>query len=446
VKKCLKNIRYQISDIGYLILFSLVGLVGLSCGNDTKNRDGKTTLVLYHWMERDRDFWTEKVIVPFEREHPNITVRLESAPYGLYVSKVMTSIASGAAVADLLFAEDWFGQELIQRSYARNLMPYAKRDLNLDDFFDDAFQEWRGVAQKPDELYGFPASVGLTVLFYNKEMFDEAGIPYPDTTWTYDDLVRVAKQLTVDRDSDGVPDQRGLELDIQYTGLETVVYSLGGRFLSPDLSRAILTEPATINAFNFIQDIYHKHQIASFTTSIISPWEPFLARKAAMNLIGSHGSMDLVGTGMQWDLTMPPKGKDGLRLSRRFSMAFMIPQTSKHPDEAWELLKWILTRSPAESVDRQYLGMMPTYRPVVRSRAWLDAEPRYNRQVIVDLAEHHSLPLYTPGWQEWRDNDMTPNLTSFLTGGMTVDEFTRDTEERINAVLERCLAESRESP
>ena len=164
-----------------------------------------------------------------------------------------------------------------------------------------------------------------------------------------------------------------------------------------------------------------------------------------MNLIGSHGSMDLVGSGMRWDLTMPPKGKDGRRFSRRFSMAFMIPQNSDHPDEAWELLKWILTKSPAESVDRQYLGMMPTYKPVVRTRAWLDAEPRYNRQVIVDLAERYSLPLYTPGWQEWRDNTLTPDLMTFIRGEMTVEEFARDAEERINAVLERCLAESREA-
>jgi ABC-type glycerol-3-phosphate transport system substrate-binding protein len=127
-------------------------------------------------------------------------------------------------------------------------------------------------------------------------------------------------------------------------------------------------------------------------------------------------------------------------------MAFMIPQNSDHPDEAWELLKWILTRSPAESVDRQYLGMMPTYWPVVRSRVWLESAPRYNRQIIVDLAEHYALPLYTPGWQEWRDKILTPDLMTFIRGGMTVEEFAQDAEERINAVLERSLEESRPGP
>ncbi len=443
MKKIPSDIRYyQISEIRRLILFSLLAFLVSSCGSERKDEGGKITLTLFHWMERDRELWQQKVIAPFEQAHPNIAVHLESAPYGLYVSKAMTSIASGAKVADLMFAEDWFGQELIHRSYARNLMPYVRRDLQLDDFYQDAFQEWRGVAQNPDELFGFPAAVGLTVLFYNKDMFDEAGIPYPDTTWTYDDLVRIGKQLTIDRDSDGVPDQWGLHFDVAYTGLETVVYSLGGRILTPDLSHAILTEPATLDAFTFVKEIFQKYRIAPLSTSVISPFEPFLSRKAAMIFIGSHGSLNLVGTGMRWDLTMPPKGKDGRRLSRRFSMAFMIPQNSEHPDEAWQLLKWILTRSPVESVDHQYLGMMPTYWPATRSPVWFESEPRYNRQVIVDLAKYHALPLYTPGWQEWRDNSFTPGLTTFIRGEETVEEFARDAEERINAVLERCLAES----
>jgi multiple sugar transport system substrate-binding protein len=445
MRKGLCNFTYLISDFRILILV-VITLILSSCEGKPRDESGKTTLILYHWMERDRDLWEEKVIAPFEQAHPNIAVRLESAPYGLYVSKVMTSIASGAKVADLMFAEDWFGQELIHRSYARNLMPLAQRDLVLDDFYQDAFQEWRGVAQKPDELFGFPAAVGLTVLFYNKDPFDAAGIPYPDTNWTYDDLVRVGKQLTVDRDADGVPDQWGLSLDVQYTGLETIVYSLGGRMLTPDLSRAILTEPATLSAFTFIRDLFDKYRIASFSTSIITPWESFLSRKAAMNFIGSHGSMDLLGSGMRWDLTMPPKSKDGRRFSRRFSMAFMIPQNSDHPAEAWELLKWILTKSPAATVDREYLGMMPTYWPVVRTKAWLESEPRYHRQIIVDLAQQYPLPLYTPGWQEWRDKILTPDLMTFIRGGMTVEEFAQDAEPRINAVLERCLQESRPEP
>ncbi|HEX9006165.1 MAG TPA: sugar ABC transporter substrate-binding protein, partial [Bacteroidota bacterium] len=389
-----------------LFFYLFAAFLLASCGGD-KAGDGRTTIRLFHWMERDRDLWQEKIIAPFEQAHPGIHVVLETAPYGLYVSRCMTSIASGEKVADLMFAEDWFGQELIQRGYARNLMPLAEKNLNLNDFFEDAFREWRGVAQRPGELFGFPAAVGMTVLFYNKDLFDRARLAYPDTNWTYDDLTRAAQALTIPAPGGGSPEQWGLHFDVHYTGLETVIYSMGGRVLSDDLAHADLSGPATTQAFAYVRDLFLKYRVARAVTSAMAPWEPFISRKAAMNLIGSHGIMSLTGTGIRWDLTMPPKGKDGRRWSRRFSMAYLIPRNSEHPEEAWSLLAWILTRSPVETIDRQYLGMMPTYRPTVSSPAWLDAEPRYNRRVIVELAEHHSLPLYTPGWQEWRDNGLT---------------------------------------
>jgi multiple sugar transport system substrate-binding protein len=245
----------------------------------------------------------------------------------------------------------------------------------------------------------------LTVLFYNKDLFDRARLPYPDTSWTYDDLVRIGKQLTVDANGDGIPDQWGLSFDVHYTGLETVLYSLGGRTLTDDSRRAALTEPGTIRGLQFIQDIFIRQRIASNTTSFVNPWESFVGQRAAMILIGSHGALNLEGTGIRWDLTFPPKGPEGKRLSRRFTMAFMIPKTSPHPDEAWELLRWILLKSPAEHLNTQYLGMMPTYRPFTKLPEWLNAAPAHNRHLLVELERWHSFPLFTPAWQEWRDGD-----------------------------------------
>ncbi|MEX1275676.1 MAG: sugar ABC transporter substrate-binding protein [Bacteroidota bacterium] len=419
-----------------ILLLIVVVSMFLSCSNEPPQEDGRITLKLYHWMERDRKLWEEEIIKPFEQAHPTIRVVLETSPYSLFVSKSLTSMASGLRVADVMFAEDWFGQELIHRKYGRNLMPYVARDFDTASFYHDAFREWQGTAQRDDELFGFPVAIGLTVLFYNKDLFDAAGVSYPDTSWTYADLLRAGKQLTLDRDRDGNPEQWGLQFDIHYTGLETVVYSLGGRTLNEQGNRAVMTEPATQDAFRFVRDIFRTDRIASNVTTFINPWEPFVSRRAAMNLIGSHGSLNLEGTGIRWDLAVPPKGPGGKRLSRRYSMAFLIPHNSPHPDEAWELLKWIITKSPVQTIDRQYLGLMPVYRPHAESSEWLHSEPRYNRRVLVELAQSQSFPLFSPGWQEWRDNNLTPELQLMIQGKKTVEQFTRDAERRINNVLE----------
>jgi len=408
----------------------------LSCGGKNPP-EGSVTLTLYHWMEKDRTLWEEEIIKPFEKSHPGIRVILQTSPYPLYVTKSLTSIASGNQLADLMFAEDWFGQELMHKNYALNLTPYVRRDLVIDDFNSETFTEWRGVAQREDELYGFPACLGLTVLFYNKDIFDRAGIPYPDTSWTYDDLCRVGEQLTVDSNGDGIPDQWGLSFDVHYTGLETVLYSFGGRMLTDDSKRADLSEPATLRGFRFIKDLFVGRRIASNTTSFVNPWASFVGQRAAMILIGSLGAMNLEGSPIRWDLTFPPKGPGGMRKSRRFTMAFMIPRNSPHPHEAWELLHWILTKSPVELLNTQYLGMMPTYKPFTQSAEWLTAPPVHNRHLLVELEQRHSFPLFTPAWQEWRDNNLTPEMLLMIQGKKPVEECVADAERRINVVLAR---------
>jgi multiple sugar transport system substrate-binding protein len=407
----------------------------LSCG--TKESGSGITLTLYHWMEKDRKLWEEEIIKPFEKAHPGIHVVLQTSPYQMYVAKSLTSIASGNQLADVMFAEDWFGQELIHKNYAMNLMPFVKRDITVGDFNAETFTEWRGVAQRDDELFGFCACLGLTVLFYNKDLFDQAGIPYPDTTWTYEDLRRVGSRLTVDSNGDGVPEQWGLSFDVHYTGLETVLYSLGGRMLTDDSRRADLSGPATLQAFRYIRSLFVDQRIASNVTSFVNPWDSFVGRRAAMILIGSLGAINLEGSPIRWDLTFPPKGPDGKRLSRRFTMAFMIPRNSLHPEEAWQLLNWILTKSPVEHLSTQYLGMMPTYKPFTRSPEWLTAPPTHNRHLLVELEERHSFPLFTPAWQEWRDNNLTPELLMMIQGKKPVEDCLIDAQRRINVVLTR---------
>ncbi len=425
------------------ILPLLLALCVLSCAPGKKQSGEGVALVLYHWMEKDRTLWEEEIIRPFEEAHPGVHVVLQTAPYSLYVSKSMTSIASGSSLADLMFAEDWFGQELIRTGYVRDLAPYVRRDISRADYYSEAFAEWQGPHSGGDSvapLYGFPACLGLTVLFYNKEMFVKAGIPFPDTSWTYDDLLRVGKALTVDSDGDGNPDQWGLSFDVHYTGLETVIYSMGGRMLTPDGRRAVLEEPATLKSLEFVRDIFLKDRIASNTTSFVNAWDSFAGGRSAMILIGSLGASSLEGSSLRWDMTFPPKGPAGLRRSRRFSMAFMIPKNSPHPEEAWELLVWILTKSPVEHLGRQYLGMMPTYRPFTRSPLWLNAPPVHSRGLLVPLEEGCAFPLFTPAWQEWRDNNLTPELMQMMQGKKTPLECARDGDRRINAVLDRVNA------
>ncbi len=111
-------------------------------------------------MEKDRTLWEEEIIKPFEAAHPGIHVVLQTSPYPMYVTKSLTSIASGSLLADVMFAEDWFGQELIQKNYGLNLDPFVKRDIDPRRFPYRDLHRMAGVAQREDELFGFPRIIG----------------------------------------------------------------------------------------------------------------------------------------------------------------------------------------------------------------------------------------------------------------------------------------------
>jgi ABC-type glycerol-3-phosphate transport system substrate-binding protein len=122
-------------------------------------------------------------------------------------------------------------------------------------------------------------------------------------------------------------------------------------------------------------------------------------------------------------------------------MAYLIPKNSSHPEEAWELIRWIMTRTPASAADRLYQGMMPTTRALATSPEWLDARPLYSRRLLVELERGYSFPLFTPGWQEWRDNNFAPEVMSMIRGEKTVEAAAASAEQRINAVLDRAFAQ-----
>jgi maltose-binding protein MalE len=149
----------------------------LSCGKK-QQKDGIThSRCITGWK---RIGCGKKRSSSLEESHRHPVV-LQTSPYAVCHQEPHVSPGNGCG-PDV--AEDWFGQELIHKNYALNLMGYVNRDLVVDEFNSETFTEWRGVAQREDELFGFPACLGLTVLFYNQDLFDRAGIPYPDTSWT----------------------------------------------------------------------------------------------------------------------------------------------------------------------------------------------------------------------------------------------------------------------
>src|SRR5690554_4661888 len=150
--------------------------------------DDEATLVRYlnfsanDGHEEDLD----AIVAAFEEENEDVTVQVETVPYADYFTKLQTDVAGGT-VADTF-----------ELNY-ENFVTYAENGslAPLEDIDRDAYNESLLDAFSRDGAqYGVPTSFSNVVLFYNKDLFEEAGVDTPTNDWTWDDVRTAAEALT----------------------------------------------------------------------------------------------------------------------------------------------------------------------------------------------------------------------------------------------------------
>src|SRR5688572_6596344 len=102
-----------------------------------------------------------------------------------------------------------------------------------------------------------PKNAASDVIFYNKDHFDKEGIPYPDETWTWDDLLSASVRLTKDTDGDGRRDRFGLA-NIQFLDY---LRQHGVEVISQDGTRCTLNTPVARECCQFAYDLVYKHRV-----------------------------------------------------------------------------------------------------------------------------------------------------------------------------------------
>jgi multiple sugar transport system substrate-binding protein len=160
---------------------------------------------------------------------------------------------------------------------------------------------------------------------------------------------------------------------------------------------------------------------------------PFETGRYAMALLQAD-VQSYKDASFNWDIAMPPKGPAGRKVLR-YAAAFAIPQTSEHPEAAWEFLRWLVQDMPAHYTNQLFYGQVPNSRRLASSPEYLEGEPTVNRQVIVDLVENYSFSYWRSKWEQFRDQGFLPELDLMLLGEKSVAQGAADASKRIDEVL-----------
>src|SRR5690554_2705262 len=359
------------------------------------------------------------MVAAFEAENPGIKVQVETLPYADYFTALQTAVA-GSSEAD---------------SY----------ELNFENFITYAtngvLAELSGVdagAYKPSLLeaftldgtqYGLPESFSNVVLFYNKGLFDAAGIDAPGDGWTWDD-VRSAGETLTDKDS-GV---WGMYQPVSFHEFYKVLAQAGGEFFNGDKSEATFASPAGIEAATYLVEksgvtmpteadgagtpdfdtnLFKEGKLAMWTTGI---W-----------MFGALSEVDFA-----WDIAVEP-GK-AQNASAMFGNGVVVSARSEHPAEAQ---KWIefLTGSDASTELRVAASWeLPPVADESLLAPYLDAGAPANRKAVFDSLDSVALPPVIESQQEMQDI-VSEELGNAAAGRKSVEDALADAQERVNALL-----------
>jgi multiple sugar transport system substrate-binding protein len=297
-------------------------------------------------------------------------------------------------------------------------------DINLENYPSGLNQ----IYSLNGKQYAIPKDYDTIGLWYNKTMFDEAGVSYPDDTWTWDDLKEAADKLTK---SDG--SQYGFLAALHnQEGYYNFVYQNGGTIVTAD-KKSGYDDPKTVEAMEYYFD-FVREGLSPAITADAERAEAFQNGLVAMAMFGSWNLSGFATNeyiAQNCDVAVLPKSNDGGQASIFNGLGNCIAVNTQHPDESWQ---WITYLSNEAGQKKQAeLGIaISAFNGT--AEAWTQAYPQFDVQCYIDMVDYAQIRPYTNQTTVWEDKAYEL-LTDVYTNGGDVEAACADVASMMNEAI-----------
>jgi ABC-type sugar transport system permease subunit/ABC-type glycerol-3-phosphate transport system substrate-binding protein len=389
------------------------------------------------------DAFRQKTGEIFEQEwnelHPDEPVHVIYEPVGGGYSMKLNSQLVGNTLPDVM-------------ALSYSFVPFAKNGALLDlTPLIDKYDDWDYIEQIYPELieyhkfgkkiYGLPGNLQVFVLFYNKRLFDQAGISYPDASWTWEDVREAAIELTK-RDSSGYLQQAGLSW---YFDPANFTLMNGGQVLNEQRTSCVINNPQALQAAQFYDQLLNKDRVIPSVAEeqMEQGKQTFKNNRMAMIVTERWFTAELNDLkDVDWGVTPSPISLSGKRLSQVRFNNMAINAKTRHPDLAYKYLLHIIGQKQIQrlvqfgdsipirhgSQANEYFYTDPdrpvgenlTYRIAMEDGTYTnnDLYPR-----AVPQTEAHSVYI------KWRDR--------WLAGDVAAAQMLVEVEDELNALIQQ---------
>ncbi|MBL1218844.1 MAG: extracellular solute-binding protein [Planctomycetes bacterium] len=356
----------------------------------------RAELVVMHWSGeggQQEDAIVEHALERFYENNPGVRVRrINPGDAGSFYTKLQTMMAAGEP-PDVFYV----GAERIASFSDYGLLLPLDDYLqpgDLDDFFPatvDAFR-FDGQSVGAGTLYGIPKDFTTVGFFYNKDLFDTAGIPYPQPDWNWDDFIAAARTIGQ------LPDCTGAEFVTWPMMIRAYLWTEGVDVRGTDFDDVTLDDPIVFETLDRLRAWRHDETgaLLSGKSKMVTGASVFLTGKVGMAgpfgrwVVPSYREIPTPENGgFDWDYAPLPQGR--VKANAIATVSWAISSATQHPDEAWELVKWLTSEECQADLSRLGLAI-PTRRSVAYSDAFIDPDVKpASDMAFLEPAEYASV-------------------------------------------------------
>ncbi len=362
----------------------------------------------------------------FMKDNPGIDVKVQVIPSNGYNEKIFTTVAAGNP-PDIFNSGDIVIPTIVSKNYALDLTELIEKDdYDVSAFYPQVIE---GLTFE-NKIVGLTDNWDTQVMYYNRDLFDKAGLDYPDATWTWDDFESAARALTSGEGPDKI---FGAVHGYWFAPVFDQIWANGGDIFSKDQTECLLDQPEAVEAIQSISDLAQEGVIPTEQQlEGQGPNQFLLAGRAAMAVdAGRWAAFELLDGKVDWAAAPIPKGSEGRANFFHLSM-YAITRTSDSPENAWEFLKYMVSPEAIKLAVEDMQG--------IPSRPGLATSPAFRNNALVkqhdalepfleSLPTAHKAP-YVPNFEEY-NNTIDGGLDPVWTGEETAAEATSKICERV---------------
>lgn len=346
------------------LLFS-VGLLAAGCGSsntdssDNESADGKTTLDFWSfWGSGARQEVIEEIIADFNASQDEIEVKYSYQPWGDIWTKSLSAITAGNP-PDVIVQDINSVAQRAEAQQATDLSEYVE-----DGFSDEFYPQLWETVEYEDKPYAVPFNTDTQVIFYNKQIFEEAGIGEEDLPQTWDELETVAHQLDVKSGDDferiGFYPLWNLGADVWALNADD------GVSWFDDQENVTIDTDNKVEALDWIlewQEYYGQDTInrleAEFGSGVADPFISGLVAMRAQNINYYSSLMENAPEDFDFGVIQIPEKETGSgHWSWGGGFVLEVPQGAKNPEASYAFIKYLSTPEVQEKFGEKSFDIM----------------------------------------------------------------------------------------